>query len=38
MVGGMSAAGVERVATQVKLLPWCERLTLRHEMKVSLKG
>ena len=37
MVGGMSAAGVEKVATQLKLLPWCERLTLCHEMKVSMK-
>ena len=38
MVGGMSAGGVERVATQVEVLPWCERLMHRHETQWSVKG
>lgn len=33
MVGGMSAAAVEKEAIQVEALQWCEHLTLRHETK-----
>ena len=38
MVGGMSAAGVEIMATQVEVLPWCERLMSRREKRVSAAG
>ena len=37
MAGGMSGACAGRVAMQVEVWPWCERLTVRQETKVSEK-
>ena len=38
MVDGMSAAAVEKGATQVEVLQWCERLMLRHETTRLVRG